>query len=288
MAFFPLTQFDFPNATFYDSNLREILYKLKELISNYNEVVSAFNAIQEQFDAFKVEMELLPETIRAEVEAQLAEITPGLYEHIDDEIAGIKVIVDSLSEQIIAIGDNVKLRLDNMEIAWRAGDTALDSKFVQITEKQRREYLNLIQQINADLENLQWDLPKIYNIAKGTHDNITKVLYDVYDAVRVHAICAGLYDSLSLSAAEYDNNELTTIQFDVESKHYLADKMLINVVTGERDTLQNILFDIMAYATGDLGITAGNYDYLELEAEIYDSFGLAAYDYDYFASLRIT
>lgn len=285
MAFFPMTQFDFPNATYYDSNLREIIYAIKKLVSNYNEVVSQFNEIQTQFDEFKQVIDKLPDTITNEINAQIAEITPKLYEYLDTQLAVINTAMDGIKQSITQLEEKLTLQLQNIDAAWKVGDMNLDSKFTQITDEQRREYLSLIQEINTDIGNLQWDLPKIYNITKGTHDSITKVLYDVYDSVRVHAVTAGEYDALSLTAKEYDDFALTAIQFDVESKWYLDDSRVINPVSGERDNLQDILFDIMAYQTGSQGLTAEEYDSKDFNAEFYDSLGLTAFNYDYYGKM---
>lgn len=284
MAFFPMTQFDFPNATYFDSNLREILYKIKELVSNYNEIVEQFNAIENEFKSFKEQMDNLPTTISAEVAAQLTEQLPPIYTYLDDKLSIMRDDITAIGNMVDDFATSFALSLSNLDLAYKAGDSALDAKFSGLLNDMAIDYNRQIGLLRDDIYNLQWELPKVYNIVKGTYDSITKVLYDVYDSLRVHAITCGDYDSLALSCEGYDNIGLTTIQYDVESGWLLKDNKLINVVTGERDDLQSILFDMMNLITGYNAISCGDYDAKELTCGDYDNLAITVFNYDYFGA----
>lgn len=60
-----------------------------------------------------------------------------------------------------------------------------------------------------------------YNPTNGEYENVSKVIMDVYDTLRVNSITCTEFDALELTATEFDAKEITAYNFDVNGKTML-------------------------------------------------------------------
>lgn len=131
----------------------------------------------------------------------------------------------------------------------------------------------------------------VYNPIKGYDTDVETAILDLYEAMRVPwSVTADEYDSLELTADEYDAVNMTAVQYDFFAKLFLYKwfaKTLISPLTGERATHQECIDELAnLHRTG--GITAGEYDALQLTAQTYDGKAIGAYDYDFNAKNLLT
>lgn len=131
----------------------------------------------------------------------------------------------------------------------------------------------------------------VYNPIKGYDTDVETAIIDLYEAMRVPwSVTADEYDSLELTADEYDAVNMTAVQYDFFAKLFLCKwfaKTLISPLTGERATHQECIDELAnLHRTG--GITAGEYDALQLTAQTYDDKAITAYSYDFNAKNLLT
>lgn len=160
MAYLP-TQFDFPNTSNYDSDLRETLKLAKQLYNEYNtmyngflklesdfaDVNDRFTVISTRFDQFTARMNGLTDEINRTVDSKLAAEMVEVNNRINSELAAInrdiarrldeiKRITDDFMAQIKALYDKDALRLNGLVSAAIA---SLDGRFDELAEKLRNE-----------------------------------------------------------------------------------------------------------------------------------------------------
>lgn len=276
MSLFPLTQYDFPNVSNYDSDLREVLQYWRELESAYNTLLEALNELHNEFDSECAEFE----QIKADF-AALSSRVDNLFSTMDAEIAAkVHVEVDSALSVIraeIANLHSVDERiltminsLDEQTRRWVISEIA--AALMPITKE--------INDINALIAKLQFDLPDMLNPAKGIETPLFNVIWDMWDALRYGGLTCGEYDARGLTCGEYDALGLTCLEYDVHArKHLYPPEVCRNPFTGALDNICKVFADFAAFLSS--GLTCGEYDALEMTCGEYDAKELTCYDYDW-------
>ena len=274
MALFPLTQFDFPNVTNYDGDLRELLAYVKQLRDEYASIDDLVEKIEKEFEEVMAEVN----DLKHEVETFREQIAEAVKEGIDAAMVVYDAKIVNLNERVDATNE----RVDNLAtLISDFSDIAkayTDSKVTSLSEL----FFAITSDLQEQIDDLQWTLPEVYNLVKGEKTDLVTLIYDVYDACRDHALTAEEYDQLGLTAKQWDDLGYTAIEYDTQAKERLLLNQYRNPFTGQRDTLQNII-DMLAQATTDQAITAAEYDAAELTAEEFNALNLTAYLYDFYA-----
>ena len=274
MALFPLTQYDFPNVSNYDGDLRELLKYVQELSQEYGEIESLAEKLSAEYDDLIIKFNALNEEVqnfRTEIaDAVKAGIDAAMIEY-DAKLATINGRIDATNEALNALSETVT-NFHDLSKAYT------DTQIVSLSELAFAAINNLQEQI----DNLQWELPEVYNIVKGYKTDLVTLIYDVYDANRVNALTAAEFDALGLTAAEFDALNLTAFEFDTEAKARLIENKCRNPFTGELDTICNIVADIAQHTTTE-AITAAEFDATELTADAFNALNLTAYMFDFYA-----
>ena len=276
MALFPSTQFDFPNVSNYDSDLREVLQYWRELKSIYTTLLNAFNELSAEFDSEHAEFE----QIKTDFEA-LSNKVDNLFSTMDAEIAAkVHVEVDSalsviraeianlhaIDEQIISMINS----LDESTRVWVIAEIA--SALMPINKE--------INEINELIAKLQFELPDILNPAKGFETPLFNVIWDMWDALRYGCVTCGEYHARGLTCGEYDALNMTCLEYDVHSKDYLyPPEVCRNPFTGAIDKICKVISDFASFLSS--GLTCGGYDALEMTCGEYDAKELTCYEYDW-------
>ncbi len=279
MALFPPTQYDFPNVSNYDGDLRELLAYVKALSEDYSNIKELAEKMEEQYiqlgeDFLRLEKEVedFRKEIADEVQKAVSEALTPYTEEYDRKIAAITADVNVINERVNTLEGLV-------ENLYNLAKDYTDSKIIDLSNLMYAAIAYLQEQIDA----LQWTLPEVYNITKGVKTDLVTLIYDVYDACRDHAITAGEFDVLGLTAGAFDALQITAYQFDTNSKEILAPSNVCrNPLTGEMDTVCNILQAIASELT-DQNITAEEFDAAELTAAEFDALNLTAYMFDFYA-----
>lgn len=274
MAFFPPTKYDFPNVSNYDGDLRELIQYVRELSEKYSSIVELAETMERQYNDLLVKFNELNETVlnfETQIdEAVKAGIDAAMVEY-DAKIVAINERIDATDEALAALSSTVS----NF---YELSKAYTDSKIVALSELAFAAIADLQEQI----DNLQWELPEVYNVVKGYKTDLVTLIYDVYDATRDNAITAYDFDVLGLTATEFDALNIGALEFDTSAKTILIGNKCRNPFTGELDNICDILADIAQHTTTD-AITATEFDAAELTADEFNALNLTAYLFDFYA-----
>lgn len=278
MGYFPPTKYDFPNVTNYDGDLRELLEYVRQLSDEYKTIDDLVAKIEKEYEETLKEVADLKaevEDFRTQInEAVKAGIDAAMVEY-DAKIVTINQRIDSTNARVNELATLIN---DFTEIA----KNYTDGKVIALSEL----FFAAVSDLQEQIDNLQWELPEVYNIVKGVKTDLVTCIYDIYDATRDHAMTATEYDQQGLTAAGWDGLNWDALTYDTKSKELLMLNQYRNPFTGERDDLQNII-DALAQATTDQAITAADYDAAELTAEEFNALNLTAAVYDFDAKRYI-
>ena len=275
MAFFPQTNYDFPNVGNYDGDLREILVFVRSLSNDYKTMKDLYERLMREFNLLNNEFK------------KLTQLVEQYKTEIDEDIArGIDEAMSEYRGELVAI----KARLDGVELEQRKL-RQLVAEFTQICEQYTdlkiAQLSELVFAVTEDLQQqideLKFKLPDVYNITTGEISDLTTLVYNVYDTLRYDAITCGEFDTLGLSASEFDSMNLTAIDFDVNGYERLIGRNKCrNPFTGERDTICNIIQLMAVNITGQT-ITAAEFDAAELTVTEFEALDMTAFNFDFYA-----
>ena len=280
MALFPMTQFDFPNVSNYDSDLREVIYMCRALIDEYNGIVENVNELTDGFAEIKDQFEEVERQF-----AELSELVNNFETEIDEKIAAglaeyMATVNRRLEELKTYVDNTIATALNNFEQIVRNVYAYSDMKDAEIIAQFNVELAD----VNRRIDELIFELPDAYNITKGYDTDLITLIYDVYDACRDHAYTAQRFDTAGKTATELDGMNEIAFNLDVNGYDLLYPvNLVINPFTGEYEDINPVLEELARVALGDNSITAATYDGKEISAEDFETYNMTAYMYDYFA-----
>lgn len=279
MAFFPETNFDFPNVGNYDGDLREILVFVRSLSNDYKTMKDLYERLLKGFEQLDKEFKEL----KREVERFREEIAEAVQEAIDETMAEYREELLLIKQRLDALAQEQanlrKLVADFSQLC----NQYTDVKIAQLSEL----VFAVTEDLQRQIDELRWHLPDVYNITNGLTTDLLTLVYDVYDVLRYDAITVDQFGVLGLTAAQFDAKELTAAEFDVHGYDLLIGKnTCINPFTGERDTICNIIQLMAVNITGQT-ITATEFDAAELTVTEFEALDLDAYQFDFYAKQYI-
>lgn len=270
----------YDNSLSYYEVLCKVIAKLNEVIETYNSIETNVEVnINQMFEEFEAEWE-------NKINAALAEQDKVIQD-------GLSTIDAKLQLDLINLENTVQDMLNQQTDANNAAINSLRA-YVQTQVNALYEIFN---SNNADIRcwvNIQlkeWEkkIPQFQNVTViDPIDNTLKSLQDTLDHMnqmyRYGGIKAGQFDASFITAEEFDNLHMTAEQFDFESLLFIRPwKNWIkgfNFKTGERQYVQKLIYMLVDFNRVN-GLTADEYDALELTVEEYDNFEMTAYDYDW-------
>lgn len=95
------------------------------------------------------------------------------------------------------------------------------------------------------------------------------------------------FEQADINASRYAALTLEDAKRYTDSKQYQTGYM-IDPITGEVDTVSNVIYNIINTFHGDTILTASEYDALELTATAYDEYDLTAFNYDFYGKTYLT
>ena len=271
MALFPMTQYDFPNVSNFDSDLRELLHYYEQLVSAYSELVNGYQELDEAFDALRKHVDNFMRNVDALVQEYVGEALEPFYQRVDNLDAAVERLHE-MDRRIISLIDEK--------------DDALYMRLFELINDNFGQLLLITQDLQQQIDALEWELPDVYNPAAGYETSISQALMDLWDALRSGAFTAETWDAFGATASELDGIEQTALWWDTQSESFFDRSWECrNPLNGEIEPVCKILQDLASYATGNLGLTATAYDAAELDASTYEALDLTAYTYDFEGSL---
>ena len=268
----------YPYTDFHELNADWILKKVKEFGQSLNQLVTEFDTIEQDFTALQAEVNNLLNTMEAEVRRAIEEYLPTAMAPYINQLNAALADIELLRDQM-AGWDN-ELRLIRAE--YSTADDGLKIDYISRIANLRFEMIQQIIRLDNRIDDLEFELPEIYNLVKGYKTNIAYVIYDVYDACRYMAYTAVQYANAGLTAQELDDLQREALDLDLNGYLILyPPKQCLNPLTGVRADICTILQDLALFASVRTW-TAYDWDSVWLQdCDTIDALDITAFDFDY-------
>lgn len=292
---YPYTDFHEANLDFLLQTYQTIIDEINQILSwvnqheiDYNDAIRRLTAVENEIDTFEAQITKAFDDLAAEQEQKFEEQTAKL----DASIAAFRREMQAAMAQFETDIENLKRSVE-MEI-------------VQLKNEINRAIINLNNQLLANNEYIYSyvenrldefidsfpeliNLP-VYNPVRGSITGLQTAINDLYEVACVNGLTAFQYDSLGLTAKEYDDYNLTALEFDTKGYILLGypdeNWYMISPFSGQYVKVKDVVMDLAHFHMD--GLTAAEYDVLDLEAEEYDDKNITAFDFDWFGKDILT
>lgn len=290
------TGFDFPHTHYYDSDLREVLDKLKFLLKEYDGLVADIAELNEWRQTHQGEYEELVrrttaveneiDTFEQRVTEMFAELDRAIHEDFEELKAETRAELDETIEEFKAMYEQLKreIEIDVANMKYEIGQLSLKLRQA-ITDfrVEMVEYVN--ERFDLFIQNLpDYEKLIVRNPVTGTQTTVQQALDDLYGSFNVFGLTARQFDSLELTAQEFDNYGLTAHEFDSMSYKLLGypdpTYYMIDPFTGTKALVKDVVMKLYGLHAG--GLTAAEFDALELTCEEFDAKETTAFDFDFY------
>lgn len=287
---------DFPHTHFYESDLRELIAMYKKLVEEYNRLLAEIKAIQEWEEEHKREYQELLRRLAAieneiatfeqrvqrefaELEASLNNKFNALAEEIRAElrqtIIEINNLFNALKNQIESEIANIKVEVSLMKVYL---EKAMADFRIEMSDYIDERFAEFIEHL-PDYEKLI-----VHNPIRGYDTTIQIAIDDLYSHSNVFGLTAREFDNLNLTCEEFEAFELTAYEFDnlgykllnyPDPNYYMLDPF-----SGEVIPVKDVVMKL--YGLHEGGVTAREFDALDLTAEEFDNKEVTAFVFDFF------
>lgn len=272
----------YPYTDFHELNLDWVIKEIKRLAGEIDPLKADFEQIQRDFAHLESEVDNLLNTMEADIRRALAEYVPGYVDTaIEPYIAQLNdalAEVEDLKAQILGW----RQLLDDMRADYIRRDDNLKVDYISRINVLAFDFMAQILRLDNRIDDLEFELPEIYNLVKGYKTNIAFVIYDVYDAVRYFAYTAIQYQNAGFTAQQLDDLERGALDLDVNGYNILyPPKKCLNPLTGLNEDICVILADLALFAserTWTALIWDGTWD---RDADTIDALDITAFNFDY-------
>lgn len=295
----------YPYTDFHELNLDWILTQYQSIIDKLNDTISWCNEHQTDYEAAlarltAVENEIytfeaqintafdqLEARINADFDQQKAELAAALAATEAEVAQQIELLTTQVNEAIASfdykfavLKNQILLEVDQLKAEVRQEI----ANFYEVMQANNTYVFNYVEnRLNEFIDSLP-DITTVYvyNPYRGEVTDLQTAINDIYTIACIWGLTAAQYDSLQLTATEYDALNLTAQQYDTLGYKLLykdPDYYMISPFTGEYVRVQEVITDLAALHMG--GLTATEYDALDLTAEEYDAYDLTAFQYDW-------
>ena len=304
----------YPYTDFHELNLDWLLETYQEIVDHvqtlldwmaehkieYNEAMERLQAVENEIDTFEARVQAEFDRLAEEQAQAFAEQTAKL------DLA-IQQMKDEVNEEIVKLRRDVADAIADFQTQFNQLKASVEAEITQLRILINQEIVRLNETLEVNNEYIRQyvedrldqfvnDFPNminlvpVYNPVRGTMTSLQQAINDLYDVARVYGLTAEQYDSLGLTAQEYDNYELTAMEYDqygyIKLGYPDENWYMISPFTGQYTKVKNVVMDLAHFHMD--GLTAEEYDLLELEAEEYDDKLITAFDYDWFGKDILT
>lgn len=275
---------EFPNAAYYDSDLRELIRLYHELKKEYKSIVDALDKLEKYYEEID---SVIDDKVKQQTDIALSLYLQRLIAveqritQLEESLNNVKLDVNELYQITDAIKADLSRKyyelkeesaalLELMHEWKRAIDTLYDGKFEEL-----RQY---VYEVVAHIDRLY-----VINPISGLFEDIQKVIDDIYkNLLFSYGLTAKEYDELMLTAFEYDNMNITALMYSTRAYFIFWERtigFMRSPFTGTMTHYSNIIQKLVDFHRYSL--TAKQYDDLLLQAMTYDALKLTAYNYDW-------
>lgn len=311
---FSLFNNKYPYTDFHELNLDWLLETYQEIVDHvqtlldymaqhkieYAEAMARLEAVENEIDTFEARVQAEFDRLAEEQAQAFAEQTAKLdlaiqqmKDEVNEEIVKLRRdVADAIADfqtQFNQLKASVEAEITQLRILINQEIVRLNET-LEVNNQYIRQYVeDRLDQFINDFPNMI-NLVPVYNPVRGTMTSLQQAINDLYDVARVYGLTAEQYDSLGLTAQEYDNYELTAMEYDqfgyIKLGYPDENWYMISPFTGQYTKVKNVVMDLAHFHMD--GLTAKEYDDLELEAEEYDDKLITAFDYDWFGKDILT
>ena len=311
---FSLFNNKYPYTDFHELNLDWLLETYQEIVDHvqtlldymaqhkieYAEAMARLQAVENEIDTFEARVQAEFDRLAQEQAQAFAEQTAKLdlaiqqmKDEVNEEIVKLRRdVADAIADfqtQFNQLKASVEAEITQLRILINQEIVRLNET-LEVNNQYIRQYVeDRLDQFINDFPNMI-NLVPVYNPVRGTMTSLQQAINDLYDVARVYGLTAEQYDSLGLTAQEYDNYELTAMEYDqfgyIKLGYPDENWYMISPFTGQYTKVKNVVMDLAHFHMD--GLTAEEYDLLELEAEEYDDKLITAFDYDWFGKDILT
>lgn len=269
---------NYPYTDFHELNLDWILKNMKKLESDYSGLVSGYEQIEKDFKALQAEVNNLLNVMEAEIRDAINTYLPSaMAPYIQELNNGLAQIAD-LRDQMSGWDNELAL----IRSEYHTADQGLQLDYLTRINELRFEMIQQVLRLDLRIDNLQFELPEIYNLVKGYKTNIANVIYDVYDACRYFAYTAVQYDNSGYTAQEFDDFQRGALDLDLNGYVILfPPKKCLNPLTGERADICSILQDLALFASTRTWTALIWDNTWDQDATTIDALDLTSFEFDY-------
>lgn len=304
----------YPYTDFHELNLDWLLETYQEIVDHiriltdwmaqhkeeYAEALARLEAVENEIDTFEARVQAEFDRLAQEQAQAFAEQTAKLDKAIQDMKSEVTQEIIKLRQDVAQAIADFTNQFNQMKAQVEAEITALRilinqeivrlNETLEVNNEYIREYVE--DRLNQFIDEFPTmiNLVPVYNPVRGMMTSLQQAINDLYDVARVYGLTAGQYDSLGLTAKEYDDYELTAMEYDqygyIKLGYPDENTYMISPFTGQFTKIKNVVMDLAHFHM--VGLTAQEYDDLELEAEVYDLKEITAFDYDWFGKDILT
>lgn len=278
---YPYTDFHELNADWILAKVKDFDTALSTLANEFGEIKTDFATIEREFNQLSAEVNNLLNTMEAEINRALREYVPayvdGAMEPYIRELRDALAEIEDLKRDILTWGDQINA----LRIEYQTADRNLEASLLGDINVLKFQILQQLIRIDQRIDDIEFNLPEIYNLIKGYKTNIAFVIYDVYDAVRYFALTAIEFTNAGLTAQDLDNLGIEALDWDINGYNRLYPaKQCLNPLTGVRADICTILQDLALFASVRTW-TAQIWDGWDRDATTIDALDITAFNFDY-------
>lgn len=217
MGFFPETNYDFPNVSQYDGDLREVLEMYEKVTKDYAFLAqsqSELNAMWHELLLKAKDLDKREKKLSKKLESYIGENDKKL----DDFIKLTENNFKSLRADVTLIDRMVEQINENLMHEIRSVKTYSDLQNEILLAAFSEDLTDLDNRIQAQFEELKFKLPDVYNPARGIETDVQTVINDFWKWLRYGAYTAQEFDTSGWTAAELDAVGATAVEWDVNGK----------------------------------------------------------------------
>ena len=298
----------YPYTDFHELNLDWLLETYQEIVDHVNALLSWMDQHKEEYaeamerlQAVENEIDTFEQRVQDEFNRLAEEQAEAFAEQTAKLDLAIQQMKDEVNAEIIKLREDVAEAIAQFETEFNQLKAEVQAQITQLKIMINQELVRLRHALEANTEYIKQyvedriqqfidefptmiNLVPVYNPVRGDMTSLQQAINDLYDVARVYGLTAEQYDSLNLTAEAYDNYELTAMEYDqygyIKLGYPDENWYMISPFTGQFTKVKNVVMDLAHFHME--GLTAKEYDDLELEAQEYDAKEITAFDYDWF------
>lgn len=287
------SNFEFPNTSFFNTDLRELIAMYKKLVSEYDN-------IEKQLEELKTDIgKIVDEYLDADLSSFKAEILNTVNSEISSLEEEVRLSKEQMEADILQFKSDTNKTIEQLKIDLLEFENKVNTRVQNIA--------NQIAQVYIDMSEYKHEMAKLFELQKnelvlyiqehvaqitrlyvtnpftGNYEDVQDVLNDIAKYVtQSYGLTAQEYDDLQLRASEYDAKRITAQNYSSRGILLFFKELYLKMrspFTGLMDYYDNIIYQLANLHRG--AYTAEEYDNLLLSADDYDALQLSAYKYDW-------